>query len=226
MLCSNRPYMLEGNPFALLRCVQMRLIQLLLLVTGDGHNLIFASQVFSRWHLSQFVSSNFVISVLRSNFVISVLRSFDAFNAFYHFIHQQCCLLVTKVSHNPIFASQVFSRWHLSHSLPLANSWILIMKTPWFVMLLTTFPSTVLSIGQQRWSQASSSHRNFFVNIFFAIRFWRFPIPWVLLCEALKCVMLSTTFSSTMLSVGHQKWSHSLSSRLTFFLDIFVTVCF
>ena len=158
-----------------------------------------------------------MISVLRSNFVISVLRSFDAFNAFYHFIHQQCCLLVTKDSHNPIFASQVFSRWRLSHSLPLANSWILIMKTPWFVMLLTTFPSTVLSVGQQRWSQASSSHRNFFVNIFFAIRFWRFPIPWVLLCEAPKCVMLSTTFSSTMLSVGHQKWSHSLSSRLTFF---------
>ena len=41
--------------------------------------------------------------------MISSLRSFGAYNASYQFIHQQCCLLVTKDCHNLIFASQVFS---------------------------------------------------------------------------------------------------------------------
>ena len=135
--------------------------QCFLLVTKAGHNPIFASQVFLT-SFSLFASGNFVSSVL---------RSFKAFDAFYHFIHQHCCLLVTKDGHNPIFASQVFSRWHRSHSLLLATSWILFCKTPKCVMLLTTFPSTVLSVGQQRWSQASSSHWNFFVNIFFGVCF-------------------------------------------------------
>ena len=156
--------------------------------------------------------------------MISVLRSFDAFNAFYHFIHQQCCLLVTKDCHNPIFASQVFSRWHLSHCLLLAFSWILIMKTPWFVMLLTTFPSTVLSVGQQRWSQASSSHRNFFKNLFLqsvSSCIVSFALGSSEVCNAFYDFSMYSVvgWSSVMVTI--------LSSHHRFFLaDIFLTVRF
>ena len=74
--------------------------QCCLLVTKVGHNVIFASQVFpltSFWHIAF------------RNFVNSVLRSFEAYNVYYHFIHQQCFLLVTKDGHNLLFASQGFS---------------------------------------------------------------------------------------------------------------------
>ena len=40
---------------------------------------------------------------------------------------------------------------------------------------------------------------------------------WFLLCEALKCVMLFTTFPSTLLSVGHQRWSQSYLRITSFF---------
>ena len=47
--------------------------------------------------------------VFSSNFMNSVLRSFEAYNVYYHFIHQQCFLLVTNDGHNLLFASQGFS---------------------------------------------------------------------------------------------------------------------
>ena len=73
--------------------------QCCLLVIKDGHNLVFASQVFQLTSFSQFASSNIVISVL---------RSFEA-DTSYHFLHQRHCLLVTKDGHNFVFAAQVFS---------------------------------------------------------------------------------------------------------------------
>ena len=93
--------------------------QCFLLVIKDGHTPIFASQVSLSTSFSLFATGNFVISVL---------RSLEAFDVFYHFIHQQCCLLVTKDGHNLIFASQVFLCRHLCHSLLLATSWFLYYK--------------------------------------------------------------------------------------------------
>ena len=80
--------------------------QCCLLVTKVGHNVIFASQVFSLTSFWQFASSNFVDSVL---------RSFEVCNVYCHFIHQQCCLLVTKDGHNLCFASQGFAKTSFSH---------------------------------------------------------------------------------------------------------------
>ena len=179
--------------------------QCFLLVTKAGHNPIFASHVF----LTSF-------SLLASgNFVSSVLRSFKAFDAFYHFIHQHCCLLVTKDGHNPIFASQVFSRWHRSHSLLLATSRIVVYEVLKRILLFTASLSTLFFVSRQRWSQPSSSHCNFSILIFFCSPL--LTTSWILFCKTPKCVMLLTTFASTVLSVGHQRWSKSYLRIASFF---------
>ena len=89
-----------------------------LLVTKDGHNLLYALEGFSKTSFQHFASSNFVNSVL---------RSFEAYNVYHHFIHQQCCLLVTKDGHNLFFASQVFC-WHLSDLSVVGTSWMCFTK--------------------------------------------------------------------------------------------------
>ena len=88
--------------------------QCCLLVTKVGHNVIFASQVFSLTSFWQFASSNFVDSVL---------RSFEVCNVYCHFIHQQCCLLIAKDGHQLFFASQEFCL-HLSDNSLVATPWM------------------------------------------------------------------------------------------------------
>ena len=69
--------------------------QCCLLVTKDGYNLLFALEGFSSTSFYRFAASNLVNSVL---------RSFETYTVYYHFFHQQCCLLVTKDGHNLLYA--------------------------------------------------------------------------------------------------------------------------
>ena len=79
--------------------------QCCLLVTKDGHYHHLSVESFSLTFFSEFAASKFVISSL---------RSFEAFNACYHFIHQQCCLLVTKDGHNHHLSVESFPLTSLS----------------------------------------------------------------------------------------------------------------
>ena len=136
--------------------------QCCLLVIKDSNNLVFASQVFL---LISF------LQIAASIFLGSVLRSFSEFNAYYHFIHQQCCLLVTKDCHNLIFASQVFSLtsfWQFA-SCNFVNS---VFWKLWGVYcFLPLSSSTVLSVGYQRESLSYFHVASFFAEIFLAICF-------------------------------------------------------
>ena len=135
--------------------------QCFLLVTKDSHNLLFASQCFSTTSFSHFCCSNFLNSVLRCS---------ETYIAFYHFIHQQCCLLVTKVGHNVIFASQFFC-CHLSDNSLIATSWILFYYALKRLMLFTTLFINSVVCWSPKLVIMLSSRRNFFAVIFLTIRF-------------------------------------------------------
>ena len=86
-----------------------------LLVTKDGHN-----------HYISFESLVAVVflTVGFSKFLISGLRIFEEYNGCYHFIHQQCFLLVTKDGHNHYLGLGSFVDQF--RCLLLAFSWILV----------------------------------------------------------------------------------------------------
>ena len=61
----------------------------------------FVTKRRSQWlSFSRKFFTDIFVRVCFSNFLISGLRFFEEYNACYHFIHQQCFLLVTKDGHN------------------------------------------------------------------------------------------------------------------------------
>ena len=131
-----------------------------------------------------------------SNFVISVSKSFEAYNASFHFVHQHCCLLVTKDGHSPFFTSQVFSLtsfWHFASS---------------------NFVNSVLRIFEAYKASNHFIHQECCLlvikngqNLIFASQVFRWHLSqssllgtsWFLLHGAFKCIMLlSTLFINTV----------------------------
>ena len=120
----------------------------------------------------------------------SVLRSFEAYNVYYHFIHQQCCLLVTKDVHNLLYALQVFSTtsfWQFACS-NFVNVFYEALKR---IMLFTTLFINSVVCCSPKLVTMLSSRRKFFR--------WRLSdnsfvaSSWILFYEALKRIMFITT---------------------------------
>ena len=183
-----------------------------LLVTRDSHYLIFTSLVFSLTFFWQLASSNFVNSVL---------RSFAAYDAPYHFIHQNvvCCsskMVTTLFSHRKFFC------WHPFHSLLLATSWFLFYEALKLILPTTSFINGVVC-----WSPKMvtilSSRRKFFRCLSGNSLF---EISWILFYEALRHIMLLTTSFINSVVCCSPKMVKILYSHRQFFADIFLTVCF
>ena len=144
--------------------------------------VILALDFLSLTYLSQFVSSH-----LKD----WGLRSLEAYFAGYYFLYLHCSLLLYRDGHNHHPRIAIFFKLSFCSSL-LTTSWILLCEAPKCVMLFTTFPSTVLSVGQQRWSHSVSSRLTF--------------SPWhlchslflatsrIVVYEVLKRILLVTTF--------------------------------
>ena len=120
----------------------------------------------------------------------SVLRSFEAYNVYYHFIHQQCCLLVTKDGHNFFSHSKVF-RWRLSDNSLLATSWILFYEALKRIMILPTLFINSVVCWSPKMVTTFYTHWKVFRqhlsnNSLLAT-------SWILFYEALKRIMFITT---------------------------------
>ena len=120
----------------------------------------------------------------------SVLRSFEAYNVYYHFIHQQCCLLVTKDGHNFLSHSKVF-RWRLSDNSLLATSWILFYEALKRIMFLPTLFINSVVCWSPKMVTTFYTHWKVFRqhlsnNSLLAT-------SWILFYEALKRIMFITT---------------------------------
>ena len=124
--------------------------------------VILAFDIFSLTYLSQFVSSH-----LKD----WGLRSFEAYFAGYYFLFLHCSLLLTGDGHNHHPRIETFFKLSFCSSL-LTNSLFLFYEALKCVVLFTTFPSTLLSVGHQRWSQSYLRIAKFFLaDIFRTVRF-------------------------------------------------------
>ena len=106
--------------------------------------VILAFDIFSLTYLSQFVSSHLKDWGLRSS---------EAYFAGYYFLFLHCSLLLTRDGHNHDPRIETFFKLSFCSSL-LTNSLFLFYEALKCVVLFTTFPSTLLSVGHQRWSQS------------------------------------------------------------------------
>ena len=70
-------------------------------------------------------------------FIISGLRSSGAYDAFFHFFHRQCCVLVTKDGHNDYLSVESFLLTSLSE-FALATSWFLVYESLKSIVRVTT----------------------------------------------------------------------------------------
>ena len=121
-------------------------------VTKDGHNDYLSVESFLLTSLSEFCFSNFLDSGL---------RFFEEYNACYHFIHQQCFLLVTKDGHNLYVGVGSFVEINFAVcSGHFHHFWFAKIWSVW--CFFHFFSSSVLSVGHQRWSQWLSFSRKFF----------------------------------------------------------------
>ena len=196
------------NAFSLLFHEQCRL-----LVTKDGHNHYISIETL--------VAVVF-LTVCFSKFLISGLRIFEEYNRCYHFIHQQCFLLVTKDGHNHYLGLGSFVDQF--RCLLLAFSWILVgaalkQKLIFTLLLINSVvcgsPKAVTMII----FQSKIFHWHLCQSLLLAN-------SWFLVYESLSGKCFSPLYSSSVLSVGHQRWSQWLSFSRKFFTDIFVRVCF
>ena len=62
---------------------------------------------YTHWKVFRHLSNNSFLATSWFLFYEALKR---AYNAYYHFIHQQCCLLVTKDGHNLLYALEGFSK--------------------------------------------------------------------------------------------------------------------
>ena len=103
--------------------------------------------------------------------------------------HLPCCLLVIRVGHNLIFASQVFLA-DIFHSSFLALSWFLLFEALKRVMLFTTLVINSVFCWSLKLVTILYSHRMFFWHLSHCLLL---ATSWVLFYEASKRLMLFTT---------------------------------
>ena len=182
-----------------------------LLVTKDGHNHYIS--------IESLVAVVF-LTVGFSKFLISGLRIFEEYNGCYHFIHQQCFLLVTKDGHNHYLGLGSFVDQF--RCLLLAFSWILVgaalkQKLIFTLLLINSVvcmsPKAVTMII----FQSKVFHWHLCQSLLLAN-------SWFLVYESLSGKCFSPLYSSSVLSVSHQRWSQPSSFSRKFFADLFCRV--
>ena len=162
------------------------------------------------------------VRVCFSNFLISGLRFFEEYNACYHFIHQQCFLLVTKDGHNLYVGVGSFVEINFAVcSGHFHHFWFAKLWSVW--CFFHFFSSSVLSVGHQRWSQWLSFSRKFFTDIFVRVCFSNFLISGLRIFEE---------YSACYHFIHHQccllvnKNRHNLCLGVGRFVDFVLSVCF